>query len=425
MTELSVIKSKFELLRSVMDERMCRLWAASEAQVLGHGGIALVAAATGLSRGCINAGMRELGQIAETSSADDQAATTPQQRCIRRPGGGRKLTEVKDPTIETTLEQMLANETAGDPMSEQRWIRSSTRELSKRLEAVGHRASRSTVSRLLKKTGFSMKANKKKQFHVNCPDRDEQFRYIASQRETFSAAGWPIISVDTKKKELIGEFGNSGRAWCRQAGEVNEHDFPSAAVCKAAPYGVYDVTKNVGYVFVGISADTPEFAVDNIAEWWKAAGQFTYPKTDQLLILSDGGGSNDCQSRAWKLNLQEKLSDQFGLIVTVSHYPTECSKWNPIEHRLFSFISINWAGKPLRTLETMLGYIRGTSTTTGLKVEAFLQEGIYMKGQRVSKEKMEGLNLGLHSVCPKWNYTISPRQVGIGTGVSHEQEISW
>jgi DDE family transposase len=222
-----------------------------------------------------------------------------------------------------------------------------------------------------------MRANKRRQVHVNCRGRDEQFHYIASQRERFRAAGLPIISVDTKKKELIGEFRNSGRTWCRHAEEVDEHDFPSAALYKAVPYGIYDVTLNTGYIFVGTSADTPAFAAEAIARWWQTEGQVTYPKTDQLLILADSGGSNSCQSRAWKLNLQDKLSDPFGLVVAVCHYPTACSKWNPIEHRLFSFITINWAGKPLRTLETMLGYIRGTSTATGLTVKAFLQEGSY------------------------------------------------
>ena len=409
--ELSAIQSKFELLRPVMDEKLCRLWAASEARVLGHGGITLVAAATGLSRCRIHTGLRELEQLAQAPPVGDPSTPASRQRAIRRPGGGRKLTESKAPTIEATLEQMLANETAGDPMSEQRWIRSSTRELSKRLEGAGYQVSPPTVSRLLKKMGFSMKANKRRQVHVNCRGRDEQFHYIASQRERFRTAGLPIISVDTKKKELIGEFSNSGRTWCRQADEVNEHDFPSAAVCKAVPYGIYDVTMNAGYVLVGTSADTPEFAVDAIARWWQMEGQGTYPNTDQLLILADSGGSNNCQSRAWKLNLQEKLSDQFGLVVTVCHYPTACSKWNPIEHRLFSFISINWAGKPLRTLETMLRYIRGTSTATGLTVKAFVQDELYKGGQKVSKKKWESLNLRIRAVCPKWNYTISPRRV--------------
>ncbi len=407
-TDITIIKGKFKLLHSVMDERLRRLWAATEAQALGHGGITLVAKATGLSSGCIRTGICELEKMAKAPEESNSSTTAPPQQSVRQAGGGRKLIEVKDPTIEASLEQLLANETAGDPMSEQRWIRSSTRDLSKRLKETGHQASSSTVSRLLKKMGFSMKANKKRMFHVDCPDRDEQFRYIAGQRETFSNAGLPIISVDTKKKELIGDFGNSGRTWCKQADEVNEHDFPSAAAYKTVPYGVYDVTQNTGYVFVGISADTPEFAADNIAMWWRIAGQAMYPKADQLLILADGGGSNSCKSRAWKLNLQNKLSSQFGLILTVCHYPTGCSKWNPIEHRLFSFISINWAGKPLRTLETMLGYLRGTNTTTGLKVEAYLQKGIYKNGQRVSKEKMDELNLQTHSVCPKWNYTIRP-----------------
>jgi hypothetical protein len=407
--EFSAIKNKFELLRPVMDERICRVWAASEAHVLGRGGIAFVAAATGLSRIRICTGLRELEPLIHTLPVRDLSTPASRQRIIRRPGGGRKLTEIKAPAIEATLEQMLAHETAGDPMSEQRWIRSSTRELSKRLKAADYEVSPPTGGRRLKKMGFSMKANKRRQVHGNCRGRNEQFHYIASQRERFRAAALPIIRVDTKKKELIGEFSNSGRTWCRQAAEVNEHDFPSAAVCKAVPYGIYDVTMNAGYVCVGTSANTPEFAAEAIARWWQMEGQVTYPKADQLLILADSGGSNSCQSRAWKFNLQEKLSDQFELVVTVCHYPTACSKWHPIEQRLFSFISINWAGKPLRTLETMLGYIRGTSTAAGLQVKAFVQEDSYKEGQKVSKNTGESLTLRFHTAYPKWNYTITPR----------------
>jgi hypothetical protein len=211
------------------------------------------------------------------------------------------------------------------------------------------------------------------------------------QRQEFIVAGLPIFSVDTKKKELIGGFRKSGKVWCKQAEEVSEHDFPSLAVCRAVPYGIYDVTKNKGYVFVGTAADTPEFAVDAIAKWWQLDRQVEYPAKNGLLILADGGGCNGWRSRAWKKNIQEKLCDQMELTVAVCHYPPACSKWNPVEHRLFSYISINWAGKPLRTLETMLAYIRRTKTKTGLRVKAFLQEGNYNRGQRVTEAEMEGL----------------------------------
>lgn len=222
-------------------------------------------------------------------------------------------------------------------------------------------------------------------------------------REAFSIAELPIISVDTKKKELIGEFSNNGRAWSRQAEEVNEHDFPSTALCKAVPYGIYDVVKNSGFVVVGISSDTPEFAVDNIVRWWEMEGQHGYPIANKLLILADSGGSNGYRSRSWKLCLQEKLSDRFGLIVTVCHYPPGCSKWNPVEHRLFSYIGMNWAGKPLKTVSTILAYIRGTKTTKGLTVKAFLQERQYQKGKEVPKEIMKQLNIHFLVPNPQWN----------------------
>jgi hypothetical protein len=254
-----------------------------------------------------------------------------------------------------------------------------------------------------------MRANKKRKIWENNPARDQQFKYIALQRKKFSDAGLPIISVDAKKKELIGNFFNKGKTWCKQAEEVNQNDYPSEAECRAVPYGIYDVTKNTGFVFVGKSNNTPEFAVDAITRWWELEGRVKYKNKYQLCILADGGGSNGWRSRAWKKNLQTKLGDKHGLIITVCHYPTGCAKWNPIDHRLFSFININWAGKPLRTLEIMLRYIRGTTTSTGLTVKAFRQEGFYKKGQRVTKDEMEQLNIQHHTTLPDWNYTISPR----------------
>jgi hypothetical protein len=334
-----------------------------------------------------------------------------QQHRIRRPGGGRKLIEQIDPAIIPALERLLADEIAGDPMTEQKWVRSSLRVLSKRLADEGHQASTATVARLLKHIDFSLKANKRKQGRLGCPERDQQFKYIAAQKQRFITAGWPVISVDTKKKELIGEFRNNGRTWRRKAEEVNEHDFPGVAKWRAVPFGIYNVAKNEGYVYVGISNDTPEFAACSIAKWWKDEGCHIYPAGSELLILADSGGCNGCRARAWKLNLQEKLCDTFGLTATVCHYPTGCSKWNPVEHRLFSHISTNWQGKPLKTLEIMLGYIRGTITTTGLKVKAFLDRSLYKRGQKVKSEDLERLEIEPHAACPKWNYTLHPRKV--------------
>ena len=408
-TESSVVMNKFEVLHPFMNERLRRLWAGTEANAIGRGGITLVSKATGLSRACIRTGIHEIRQLANLSSSGNSVSTDVQSNVIRQPGAGRKLVEDKDPSIIFALEQMLENETAGDPMSEQKWIRSSTHQLSRRLDEKGYKASPETVRRLLYKMDFSLKANKRRQIHTNYPGRDDQFRFIETQREAFSIAELPIISVDTKKKELIGEFNNNGRVWSRQAEEVNEHDFPSTALCKAVPYGIYDIVKNSGFVVVGISSDTPEFAVDNIIRWWEMKGQHDYSNANKLLILADSGGSNSYRSHSWKLCVQEKLSDRFGLTVTVCHYPPGCSKWNPVEHRLFSYISMNWAGKPLKTIGTMLGYIRGTSTTTGLTVKAFLQERKYKEGKEVSKEMMKQLNINFLIPNPKWNYTISPR----------------
>jgi len=315
----------------------------------------------------------------------------------------------KEEGIEEALEEIVLPETAGDPMSTLKWVRSSLRELARRLDEVGYGISAPTVGRLLRKNDYSLRANVKKIEGSNHPDRNKQFEYIEQQKLLFSALGLPIISVDSKKKELIGNFKNTGLSWCKQPEFVSVYDFPQDALGRAIPYGIYDVNRNRGHVYIGNSADTPEFAVDAIASWWRKEGIKAYPQADQLLILADSGGSNSCRFRAWKQNLQETMSDRQGVAVNVCHYPTGCSKWNPIEHRMFSFISGNWSGKPLRSFEIMLSCVRGTSTNTGLQVEAFMLEGDYKKGKSVTDEEMEQLNIQPHAVCPTWNYSFKPR----------------
>jgi hypothetical protein len=295
-------------------------------------------------------------------------------------------------------------------MSAQKWARSSLRELSLRMEQAEHPVSHTTVARLLDHMGYSLHVNAKRvEANSSHPDRGEQFEHISAQRGAFQAAGLPVISVDTKKKELIGNFKNGGRAWSREAEAVSVHDFLQHALGRAVPYGIYDPTSNRGTVYVGSSGDTAQFAVDAIARWWEDEGRTTFPGARELLILADGGGSNGWLPRLWKQQLQVQLCDGLGLTVTVCHYPTGCSKWNPIEHRLFGPISINWAGKPLRSWDTMLAYIQGTRTSTGLEVSAFLQDGEYKTGQRVSDAEMKTLNLERHETCPNWNYTLRPR----------------
>jgi hypothetical protein len=297
-------------------------------------------------------------------------------------------------------------------MSEQKWVRASLRHLSRRLGEVGHPASPPTVRRLLDDQGYRLHANTKQlEAGAAHPDRDPQFQYIAEQRQAFRAAGQPEISVDTKKKELIGCFKNAGRAWGQTATVVNAHDFRQDALGRAVPYGIYDLTHNRGFVYGGESADTPRFAVDTLVRWWLDEGQAAFPAASELLILADGGGSNSARSRVWKQQLQDQLCDRYGLTVTVCHYPTGCSKWNPVEHRLFGPLSSNWAGQPLVTWDTMLGYLRGTTTETGLTVRAALQAGTYPTGERVSDAEMATLNLERHAVCPTWNYTLRPRSL--------------
>lgn len=305
-------------------------------------------------------------------------------------------------------------------MSEQKWVRSSLRHLSGQL-AQAHSVSHTTVGRLLEQLDYSLKANVKRLTGAAHPDRDQQFQHIEGQKRAFLQAGLPVISVDlstgpqvdTKKKELIGHFKNAGRRWCQSAEAVNEHDFEQDALGKAVPYGIYDLHHNQGYVYVGHSADTPQFAVEAIAAWWQTEGRPAFPTADKLLILCDAGGSNGYRPRLWKQQLQEQLADQPGLAVTVCHYPTGASKWNPIEHRLFGPISMNWAGVPLCTFDTLLAYLRGTATETGLKVKAFLVDKVYEKGLKVSDAVMKSLNLERHAICPDWNYTLRPRSADL------------
>jgi Rhodopirellula transposase DDE domain len=306
------------------------------------------------------------------------------------------------------LKDEVEGETAGDPMSGKKWQRSSLRQVSRKLKEAGHAISAPTVARLLKAQNYSLKANNKRLAGASHPDRNAQFEYLQGQKQAFLTAGLPVISVDTKKKELIGNFKNAGRSWCQEAEAVNDHDFEHDALGKGAPYGIYNLNHNLGSVCVGTSADTPQFAVDAIAQWWSTEGSHLFPTASKILILADAGGSNGCRPHLWKQQLQEQLADRLGLEVTVCHYPTGTSKWNPVEHRLFGPISLNWAGKPLRTFEIMLAWIRGTTTQTGLTVNAWLNEKKYQKGIKVAKDVFRTLNIYHHPVCPNWNYTIQP-----------------
>lgn len=307
---------------------------------------------------------------------------------------------------------LVSDEVAGKPTGGPRWIRRSLARLRAALADEGFALSRETLRRLLKKQQIRPRANRKRLTPKDHPDRDTQFRYIQQQRGAFEAAGWPIISVDTKNKELIGPFKQAGVSWSAQAIDVYMHDFPSDALARAVPYGIYDTARNHGYVQVGQSADTPEFAVDAIVAWWRDLGQRHYRNAPELLILADGGGSNGYRSRNWKRQLQVELVDAFGLSVTVCHYPRGASKWNPIEHRLFSEITKTWAGTPLGSFEVMLECLEETTTETGLAVEAHWVERDYAKGIRVSDEEMAALAVERHATCPQWNYTIRPRQNG-------------
>jgi transposase len=391
------IRTKFLSLEPDLNERSRRTWAAVEAASLGRGGISAVAAATGMSRTTIRAGLRQLREPPLEAGR------------IRRPGGGRKKLCEKHPDLRSRLEALIEPATRGDPQSPLRWTCKSTRRLAAELTRQGCPASRMTVDRLLRESGYSLQGNRKVREGAGHPDRNAQFEHINQQVLVFQRRGQPVISVDTKKKELVGDFKNAGRQWRRrgQALEVRVHDFPDKELGKAIPYGVYDLTHNEAWVSVGIDHDTAEFATAAIGRWWSKMGRRRYPDADELYITADGGGSNGARSRLWKVALQ-KLANRTGLRLTVSHFPPGTSKWNKIEHRLFCHITQNWRGQPLVSHEVIVQLISNTTTAEGLKVKAALDRRRYPAGKKVAKQELQSVHLlpaGFHG---DWNYTITP-----------------
>jgi transposase len=396
-------KEKFDSWLKVLatlDEAQARWYVAQKAIELGHGGIKKVQEVTGISRPTIIKGIRELR---------DPTGLSPSER-MRQPGGGRKRVELLDPTLVRDLERIMEENTAGDPMSLLRWSSKSTERIAEELTQLGHPISPNTVGRLLHQMDYSLQANLKTKEGVSHRDRDGQFRYINEQVKGFLCRGDPVISVDTKKKERVGEFKNPGQKWRKQGRprEVLVYDYPALGRGTAIPYGTYDLQNNQGLVNVGMTHDTAEFAVESIRRWWSQLGRHRYPRAKALLICADGGGSNGSRSRGWKFCLQRWV-DQIGFPVTICHYPPGTSKWNKIEHRMFSFISINWRGEPLVSYETVINLISTTSTQTGLKVKAILDTRSYEPGKKISDEQMKQLQLQPHPIQPQWNYTISPR----------------
>ena len=386
---------------STLNEFQARLFAADKALDLGRGGVSRLSALTGLSRTTITKAAEEL--------QGSRKLANPGEGRARQVGGGRKRIEQVDPAVKDLLRKILEETTAGDPMSMLRWTSKSTRTIAEELTRLGHPVTWVTVARCVDDLGYSLQANRKTKEGPQHANRDAQFRYINQRVKVQLREGDPVISVDAKKKELVGPFKNAGRTW-RPKGkpkEVNTKDFPSLAQGKALPYGVYDSGQNRAVVNVGVTHDTAEFAVESIRRWWKLDGRKTYPAARRLLICADAGGSNGNRLRAWKLNLQH-LADQIQLPITVCHYPPGTSKWNKIEHRLFSFISLNWRGKPLINYETIVNLIGGTKTRTGLKVKAVLDTNDYETGIEVSDEELKNVRLRRHKVHPDWNYTISP-----------------
>jgi hypothetical protein len=399
--DVAAIKLRYAALSPVLDERGRRRFAAAEALTAGWGGIAAVSAATGIARSTIGYGLRELRGEAPDSALGG----------VRRKGAGRKPLTQTDPTLLSDLERLVDPQTRGDPMSPLKWTSKSLRNLAAALCAMGHRVGHDSVGALLKTLGYSLQGNRKTLEGSHHVDRDAQFQHIAETVQAAITAGQPAISVDTKKKELVGDFKNGGREY-RPAGSpepVRVHDFIDPKLGRAAPYGVYDIADDKGWVSVGIDHDTAAFAVNAIRSWWMTMGRSRYPHAHTLTVTADGGGSNGSRVRLWKVELQ-KLADELGLTIVVLHLPPGTSKWNKIEHRLFSFISRNWRGRPLADYRTIVELISATTSTAGLTVRCQLDENLYPAGIKVSDEEMAELNILRDDFHGEWNYAINPRQ---------------
>lgn len=399
--ELAAMREKYRALRGVLDERGRRVWAAAEARSLRYGGVSLVAKATGLSRTTIHAGLRELQEGRRKRLEAGRS---------RKAGGGRKPLTFHSPDLLRTLEKLVEPTTRGDPESPLRWTCKSTRHLAEELQRQGYRIGDRKVAALLHQMGYSLQANAKTLEGGHHPDRNAQFEYVNAQTKKFLAQGLPVISVDTKKKELVGNYSNRGQEWQPQ-GEPEEtliHDFPDQELGKVIPYGIYDVGRNQGWVSVGIDHDTAQFAIDSILGWWRYMGRKAYPKATALLIMADAGGSNASRSRLWKVGVQ-RLADLTGLHIHVSHFPPGTSKWNKIEHRMFSFITTNWRGRPLVSYQTIVDLIANTRTTTGLKIKAKLTRRTYPTGVEIPAAEMAKLNLTPAAFHGDWNYSLLPQ----------------
>jgi len=397
------IKRRYERIAGELNERTRRLFAATEAMAIGWGGISVVSRATGLARQVISAGIKELQQGERAGEGR-----------IRRIGGGRKSTASKDPRLREDLERLVEPVTRGDPESPLRWTSKSVRKLAKELQQMGHQVSHELVSELLHALGYSLQANRKTREGGTHPDRDAQFEHLNAQAEAFLVAGEPVVSVDAKKKELVGDFKNAGREW-RPQGEpeqVQVYDFPIPGLGRATPYGVYDLGRNTGWVNVGIDHNTAAFAVESIRRWWNEVGRQQYPQATRLLISADGGESLGSRVRLWKWEVQQ-LADETGLSITVCHLPPGTSKWNKIEHRLFAWISQNWRGKPLTSYAVILKLIAATTTEAGLTVQCQLDTNRYPAGRKLSDEEMATLSIQPDSFHGEWNYTILPRALSI------------
>jgi hypothetical protein len=391
------LRRKFSDVWLLLDERSRRLMAASEALSLGYGGVSRIQRACGLSRKAIAKGIREI------------ADGNPLPGRIRRPGAGRKNIVECDPKLLLSLERLIEPETRGDPESPLRWICKSTRNLAAQLTRQKHPVSHEKVAQLLRDQNYSLQSNRKTEEGADHPDRDAQFRHINAQVKRALATGMPVISVDTKKKELLGNYDNGGQQWlpAKKPVNVNGHDFPSPDVPRAYPYGIYDLARNTGFVNVGTDHDTGAFAVASIRGWWRSEGRSLYSRAQVLLITADGGGSNGARLRLWKLELQ-KFANETGLSISVCHFPPGTSKWNKVEHRLFSFISSNWRGEPLRDYETIVNLISRTTTAKGLQVTCRLDRRKYPTGRKLTDEEIKRVNLKQNKFHGEWNYTIHP-----------------